>query len=136
MSFDTTPIYGCSGCETTGGRMSCAVHGPNGEALSRQAPSDEVAALRSELAAERERADRAEHMYRGEREVNAVLLDELASAKLDTERLDWLITILWVVEMDERGWYMRDPEDDHIVAGFWKTPREAIDAARAEGEQR
>lgn len=74
------------------------------------------------------------------RQIVKTLRAELAAAKLDTERLDWLITILWVLEMDERGWYMRDPEDDHIVAGFWKTPREAIDAAidaaLSEGGQR
>ena len=25
--MDNTPIYGCSGCSTTGGRMSCYQHG-------------------------------------------------------------------------------------------------------------
>lgn len=25
--MDNTPIYGCNGCRTTGGRMSCFTHG-------------------------------------------------------------------------------------------------------------
>ena len=25
--MDTTPIYGCDGCKTTGGRLSCYKHG-------------------------------------------------------------------------------------------------------------
>lgn len=25
--MDNTPIHGCSGCATTGGRMACSVHG-------------------------------------------------------------------------------------------------------------
>lgn len=27
--MDNTPIQGCPGCDSTGGRMSCATHGPN-----------------------------------------------------------------------------------------------------------
>lgn len=27
--MDNTPIQGCRGCDSTGGRMSCATHGPN-----------------------------------------------------------------------------------------------------------
>lgn len=27
--MDTSPIFGCSGCSTTGGRMSCPYHRPN-----------------------------------------------------------------------------------------------------------
>ena len=26
---DNTPIYGCEGCSSTGGRMSCPTHGSN-----------------------------------------------------------------------------------------------------------
>jgi len=26
--MDNTPIYGCSGCATSGGRMACGIHGP------------------------------------------------------------------------------------------------------------
>ena len=25
--YDNTPVHGCRGCETTGGRMGCAAHG-------------------------------------------------------------------------------------------------------------
>jgi len=27
MNFNNTPIVGCTGCQTTGGRLSCATHG-------------------------------------------------------------------------------------------------------------
>lgn len=27
--MDNSPIYGCSGCATTGGRMACGTHGAN-----------------------------------------------------------------------------------------------------------
>jgi len=27
---DNAPVYGCDGCNTTGGRMSCPAHGTNG----------------------------------------------------------------------------------------------------------
>src|SRR4029079_169590 len=28
-AMDNIPIQGCPGCDSTGGRMSCATHGPN-----------------------------------------------------------------------------------------------------------
>ena len=50
----------------------------------------------------------------------------------DTERLDWMIQIDWVIEMDHRGWYLRELNDTvaHavIIGTFHSTPREAIDA--------
>jgi len=27
MIIDNTPVYNCEGCNTTGGRASCAIHG-------------------------------------------------------------------------------------------------------------
>jgi hypothetical protein len=27
---ENAPVYGCDGCNTTGGRMSCPIHGPSG----------------------------------------------------------------------------------------------------------
>ena len=32
---DNSPIHGCSGCETTGGRMGCPHHGPQAIASER-----------------------------------------------------------------------------------------------------
>lgn len=71
--MDNTPIYGCSGCDTTGGRMSCATHGQPRVVITPpvivQPPDDPIGAfnaLRAAVLAERDRCRKvaAEHPWK------------------------------------------------------------------------
>lgn len=70
--MDNTPIYGCSGCDTTGGRMSCGTHGTTRVIVSNPlapAADDPIGAfnwIRAAVLAERDRCRQvaADHVWK------------------------------------------------------------------------
>jgi len=69
--MDNTPIYGCSGCATTGGRMGCATHGPIAVLVSPAPAPQFFVDVQTAVLAERERCRKiaADHPWKCQGEI-------------------------------------------------------------------
>lgn len=67
--MDNSPIYGCDGCGTAGGRMACGTHGANKVVVSNpfvQPADDPSAGVRAAVLEERNRCRQiaADHVWK------------------------------------------------------------------------